>query len=301
MKSKESQNPQPNHYPIRNPWEMIDYASARGQEHREEHVEILQHYDLIDCGLGDSPFGSPEELPRILERISSNGALTEAMWKYPADRFCERPAQRVRERFRLSERPTISFHGEGSYGLLAKIILELPDVTREEEVGVLGIGPQFPNIVGLAEKHGWDEEGNPNFPYRSITPDLHLPYDQKIDLLIENRDNNHNGRRFIYIDNPNNPTGDAASPSSVERLVRVSQENGDVVIVDEAYGDILPDKQSAIKLTETYDNLIVVRGMAKVIGLAGIRVGYAVMSPKIGDIYKSLELWSLELMVRNNS
>ena len=47
------------------------------------------------------------------------------------------------------------------------------------------------------------------------------------------------------------------------------------MIVDEAYGDFMNDNSSAINLD--YDNLIVVRSLSKGFGLAGLRVGYAVV------------------------
>lgn len=277
-------------FPIRNPWQLVDYASNRGGESSIDNgSEALSDLPLIDCGLGDSPFGPPVELKQLLESSIKNGDLNEAIWKYPPDRFCEQPTRLIRERFGLSENPIIVFHGEGSYGLLSKIILELPDLTTVEELGILGIGPQFPNIVGLAEKHGQKSDGVLRFPYISVKPDLDSSLSEKIEALIKERGDN-NGYRFIYLDNPNNPTGDFASREIVEKLVQFALNHHDVVIIDEAYGDALPDDQSAIPLTEKYPNLIVIRGVAKIIGAAGLRVGYGVFSKEIGEIFQSLQL-----------
>lgn len=276
-------------FPIRNPWRLVDYASNRGERFVNDGFEALTHLSLIDCELGDSPFGPPRELIRILESSVKDTVLTETIWKYPADRFCEQPTELIRKRFGLSGNPIIVFHSEGSYGLLAKIIFELPDLTSEEELGILGIGPQFPNVVVLAEKHGKRLDGGQRFPYDSIKPDLDLPLSEKIEALIKKRADN-NGYRFIYLDNPNNPTGDFASKEIIEKLVRFALNHHDVVIIDEAYGDALPDNQSAIPLTEKYPNLIVIRGVAKIIGAAGLRIGYGIFSKEIGEIFQSLQL-----------
>lgn len=275
--------------PIRNPWQLVDYASSHGQKPTDNGIEILAHLPVIDCGLGDSPFGPPKELQLMIDTLNRNGSMIGSVWKYPPDKFCEQPTFLVRERFNLTDKPIIVFDGQGSYGLLSKIILELPDLTREEELGVLGIGPQFPNVVGLAEKHGKRSDGTLKFPYSSVKPDLNLPLRAKIEVLMEERENN-NGHRFIYIDNPNNPTGDFADLNTVEQLVQFAQSHNDIVIVDEAYGDAVPDNQSAAHLTEKYNNLIVVRGVAKIIGAAGVRIGYGIFSREIGEIFQSLQL-----------
>lgn len=273
--------------PIRNPWQIIDYASNRGNENPQPNgVEILYHLPLIDCGLGHSPFGPPEYLISFLKDLP----LIESVWKYPPDKFTEEPTGLIRDRFGLSENPIIIFHGQGSYGLLAQIILELPDLTEAEEVGILGIGPQFPNIVGLAEKHGRRPDGSLRFPYYSVQPPLDLSLNSKIELLISQITEKPNGPRFIYLDNPNNPTGDFADRDQIERLVNIAQQFGHVVIVDEAYGDAIDDNQSTIPLTEQYNNLIVIRGVTKIIGTAGLRVGYGVFSKEIGEVFQSLQL-----------
>lgn len=275
--------------PIRNPWQLIDYASIRGQTPSSDNVEVLTHLSVIDCGLGDSPFGPPQELKQSINSMTTNDKMIMAIWKYPSDRFSEQPAILVRERFNLSDKPVIVFHGGGSYGLLAQLILELPDLTAEEELGILGIGPQFPNVVGLAKKHGQRMDGTLKFPYTSVKPDLNLSLSAKIKALMEARGNN-NGRRFIYIDNPNNPTGDFVDLDTIKNFVLFAQSHNDVVIVDEAYGDAVPDEQSAARLTEECKNLIVLRGTAKIIGAAGARIGYGIFSREIGEIFQSLQL-----------
>lgn len=278
--------------PIRNPWQVVDYASKRGEEpHGNGALEIQSHLSLIDCGLGDSNEGPPSVLDEVLQATLNSGELREAFWKYPADKFCENPASLIEQRFGLSssENRAIIFDGPGSYGLLAKIIWGLPDLTADEELGILGIGPQFPNVAALAEGHGRKPDGSLVFPYSAVTPPLELSSDQKIAFLIKERETN-NGHRFLYVDNPNNPTGDFASLEVIRNLADFALSHNDVLIVDEAYADLLPDEQSAIHLVDYYQNLIVLRGVAKTIGLAGARVGYAVTSSEIGKLYKSLQL-----------
>ena len=78
----------------------------------------------------------------------------------------------------------------------------------------------------------------------------------------------------LWITNPHNPTGQLWSRSSIESLLT----NYKLVICDEAFISIAPggENQSIIDLTKTYKNLIVIRSLTKFLGIAGLRIGYAI-------------------------
>ncbi|HMM20095.1 MAG TPA: histidinol-phosphate transaminase [Selenomonadales bacterium] len=81
---------------------------------------------------------------------------------------------------------------------------------------------------------------------------------------------------LVLVCNPNNPTGGLTPAAAIEQILR------DVdcpVAVDEAYGEF--SGQSALDLMAKYPRLIVVRTFSKAYGLAGARVGYAVMAEEI--------------------
>ncbi|MCS7126556.1 MAG: histidinol-phosphate transaminase [Aigarchaeota archaeon] len=105
--------------------------------------------------------------------------------------------------------------------------------------------------------------------------------------------------RIIFLCSPNNPTGNI---TEYKDLIRILDEVPDVtVVVDEAYYEY--SGRTFIELTETYDNLIIVRTLSKAFGLAGARIGYIVTSKETAKLLNkarppnSLNTISIELAV----
>ncbi len=87
--------------------------------------------------------------------------------------------------------------------------------------------------------------------------------------------------KVIYIDNPNNPTGQIIPLSSIENIVKEAAKYDIAVMVDEAYGEYMPKENSAVKLLNNYDNVIALKTFSKGFGLAGLRAGYAVLPEQL--------------------
>lgn len=87
---------------------------------------------------------------------------------------------------------------------------------------------------------------------------------------------NENGARMIIFSNPCNPTSVGISADEVRRLIKSTSA---LVVLDEAYMDFW--NQSILTEVNDYDNLIVLKTCSKAIGLAAIRLGFAVANPTL--------------------
>ena len=89
-----------------------------------------------------------------------------------------------------------------------------------------------------------------------------------------------------WICNPHNPTGQLWSRSSLEAML----DHHSLVICDEAFLPLVPEAghQSMIALVAHHPNLVVIRSLTKLFGVAGLRVGYASAQP---DRLKRWKAW----------
>ena len=89
--------------------------------------------------------------------------------------------------------------------------------------------------------------------------------------------------KITFIASPNNPTGNPASRKLVDRLL----DTGVLVVLDEAYAEFYG--QSLAPMVAERDNLVLLRTFSKWAGLAGLRLGYAVLPSSI-----SSHMWKLK-------
>ena len=106
--------------------------------------------------------------------------------------------------------------------------------------------------------------------------DLRIPVQQVIDT-IQRED-----IRLLIFSNPCNPTSVGLTREDVRRILNETQA---LVVLDEAYMDFWD--QSLLPEVEKYDQLVILRTCSKALGMAALRLGFAVANPRLTGILRA--------------
>lgn len=149
----------------------------------------------------------------------------------------------------------------------------------EAGVKVLGYAPQFSGYVNDLKICG----GN----YDAVPLRLEDNFKFNLDTLASKITGDYS---VVYIDNPNNPTGQLISLADIEAILKVASEKGVITLVDEAYGDYVNSANSALNLFNKYKNLVVTRTFTKGYGIGKFRIGYGVFPSELSRYYDKIKL-----------
>lgn len=226
--------------------------------------------NLVDCYHGINPYGPAPEVEKAV-RDHDNERLK--LQKYPIHRNSDL-IQAITERWMRETGE--DFEGRIRLGSGAKTVLEnVNKMLLDRGDTVVGLAPQYSNYVSMVEAQGGEYD-----PVK-LKPEEALAFSAtRLVTRIKERK-----PELVYLDNPNNPTGQFIRRKTIAEIAEVAEKTGTIVMVDEAYGGFLDRGRSAATLTDYYDNLVVVRSFSKAHGLAGVRSGYAVLSEKLVEFY----------------
>ena len=103
------------------------------------------------------------------------------------------------------------------------------------------------------------------------------------------------GRQLVWFGNPNNPDGKVMPLHVLERMLKNNPET--VFIIDEAYGDLCPEFQSAVSLIPYYRNFIIVRSFTKNFAIPGLRLGYMLAHSSLMNNMRELKMpWTVNAL-----
>lgn len=101
---------------------------------------------------------------------------------------------------------------------------------------------------------------------------------------------------LVIITSPNNPTGDIAEHSFIERLCHACPGP---VMVDEAYVEFADAGASTEGLLESCPNLVVLHTLSKAFGAAGIRCGYVIAAPDVIEVFAAIrQIYSVDVLTQ---
>jgi histidinol-phosphate/aromatic aminotransferase/cobyric acid decarboxylase-like protein/NDP-sugar pyrophosphorylase family protein len=96
---------------------------------------------------------------------------------------------------------------------------------------------------------------------------------------------------------PNNPTAVSVPRDDVLRLARRLEAEGCRLIVDESFIEFSRSGLAASveNVVDDHSNLVVIKSMSKVFGIAGLRVGYLLSSDRefIASVRRALPIWNI--------
>ena len=225
----------------------------------------------------DSRFGEQQYDFDSMARLSSNEnpwgpspSAMEAMdkaWKY-SNRYGY-PDGDVREVIAedLGVEPDHILLTAGSEEVLRTVGLTFLDAGKK----VVGVEPTYSSVYRYASGVRADAVAIP----------LLDDHSQDIPAMIDATNRNHRDVGFVYLCNPNNPTGRVV-PSGEVRQLMDSVPDDVPVLVDEAYHHFVedPEYETAIPYIKAGRNVIVARTFSKIYGMAGLRLGYAAAHPE---------------------
>ena len=99
------------------------------------------------------------------------------------------------------------------------------------------------------------------------------------DSLLERVDAN---TTLVFVTSPDNPSGRLAPVRDLIRVARALPP-ACLLVVDEAYIDFAGEEHSLLKHLDEVPNVALLRTFSKVYGLAGLRVGYGILPPRLAD------------------
>ncbi len=222
----------------------IDYAELEALGIAPEEV--------IDFSANLNPFGSPPGIKKAVDKADISG--------YPDSRAGEL-RRLLADKLGLGEENVIV--GSGSVELIR--LAALAYLGRGDSA--LVIEPTFGEYEVACQISGASI-----IKQRRAQKSFQLDIEETVSLIRRHRP------KGIFIDNPNNPTGQYLSLEEFERLLDAARNS--LVVLDEAYITFVDNVWSSLDMIKG-NRLLVLRSMTKDYALAGLRLGYGVAGEEI--------------------
>jgi histidinol-phosphate aminotransferase len=251
-------------------------ASARARAVLPQAAAPPEEYDgFAKLAFNENPYGPPESVLAAMTRAFRYANR----YGYPDGGIVEKIAEHH------GVKPENILLGAGSAEILDVVGSTLLQGGRK----VIGVEPTFSSVYEHATGIKAD----------AIRLPLLADYRQDIPAMIRAAKTNYRDLGFIYLCNPNNPTGCVVTSHEVRELLDAIPEDVPV-LVDEAYHHFVEDPGYATSVPCVLEGrqVIVARTFSKIAGLAGMRLGYGIAPRQLIDRMRPYSVGSINAVVK---
>lgn len=232
--------------------EMDSYVPGRSQDEIAQDFNLNKD-DIIKLGSNENPWGpSPKAMEAIEKEIKSIN-------RYPESQLKELVSEMAK--YSGVKESQVIVGGDGADEIIDVLAKTFIDEGDEFIVPI----PSYMYYEYLLQQYGakpvyarWDLQKN------------ELDEDSIFEAISDKT-------KMIFLCSPNNPTGTLIDK---DVLKNIASKNSEVLIViDEAYFEY--SEVTNKDLINEFDNIFIIRTMSKVLGLAGMRIGYGLACEEI--------------------
>jgi len=242
-------------------------ANVDLNERVKDKIKALKAYQVenFDCPIklhaNENSFSPPAEILDLFQ---------DTFRTFQWNRYPDPDSQKLKETLsrRLDVTPEHITIGNGSDELIQILIQIFCDANDT----VAFPDPTFAMYSIIARGMGLNTQMIP----------LNDRWDFKAEPLLKELE--QSGAQIVFFSYPNNPTGNCFSDGEIRKVIE--QFKG-ITVLDEAYYDFA--QSTFLPMLKDHNNLVILRSLSK-IGLAGLRVGFAVADPLIIEQINKIRL-----------
>jgi histidinol-phosphate aminotransferase len=155
-------------------------------------------------------------------------------------------------------------------------------------------------VLGVEPSYGSVYQHATSIKSTAIKLPLNKDYRQNIPAMIKAANEHASELGFVYLCNPNNPTGIIVTKDEVKQLLDGIPKDMPVLI-DEAYHHYVDDPQYATSVPYVLEGrpVIIARTFSKIAALAGMRLGYAVAPVELVQKMRPYHVGSINAIVKH--
>lgn len=226
-----------------------DYVPGKPVEEVEREYGLR---DILKMASNENPLGtSPLAMLAMINEILHNGN------RYP-ESLCVDLVSALAEKHGVGENQIVV--GNGLDNIITMIGMTFLDGDSEVVFGEL----TFPAYGNIARKMG------------AKCVEVPMAAGERLDLsgfasAVTDK------TKIIFVCNPNNPTGTYNTQSEIEKLIAAVPPRV-LIVFDEAYFEYADseDYPDCSRYISAHDNVVALRTFSKIMGMGGIRIGYAI-------------------------